>query len=109
MYACHCKLNKSAQYLEGPAWELQGNVDRSIEHSIVESSSDSKDEESNGRDQQPTFNTDFNDQYDHVTSLHLKDETAALENALYDLMYLCSAVTQQIVSFSYNLNLVFES
>ncbi|KAI6011716.1 hypothetical protein BKA83DRAFT_4501948 [Pisolithus microcarpus] len=109
MYTCHHKLNKSAWYLEGPAQELQGDVDCSIEHSIMESASDSKDEESNGRDQQPTFDTDFDDQYDHVTSLHLKDETAALENALYNLMYLCSAVTQQIVSFSYDLNLVFES
>ncbi|KIO11734.1 hypothetical protein M404DRAFT_7139 [Pisolithus tinctorius Marx 270] len=73
----------------------------------MESSSDSKDEEPNGRDQQPTFNTDFDDQCDHVTSLHLKDETIALENALHDLMHLCSVVTQQIVSFSYDLNLIF--
>ncbi|KAI6154433.1 hypothetical protein EDD17DRAFT_1512854 [Pisolithus thermaeus] len=99
----------SVEYLGGPAWELQDDVDRNNERSIVESSSDLKDDESNGRDQQPIFDTDFDDQYDHVTSLHLKDETATLESALYDLMYLCSAVTQKIVSFSYDLNLVFES
>ncbi|KAI6020329.1 hypothetical protein BKA83DRAFT_1527796 [Pisolithus microcarpus] len=109
MYACHCKLDKSTQYLAGPAQELQGDVGLSIKHSIMESSSDSKDEELNGRDQQPTFYTDFDDQYDHFTPLHLKDKTTALENALYDLMYLCSAVTQWIISFSYDLNLVFES
>ncbi|KAI6010198.1 hypothetical protein PISMIDRAFT_9867 [Pisolithus microcarpus 441] len=107
MYARHSKLDKSAQYLEGPTWELQGNVDLTIKHNIVESSSDSENEESNGRDQQPTFDTDFCDQYDHVASLHLKDETTTLENALHDLMHLCSAVAQHIVFSSNNLNLVF--
>ncbi|KAI6008455.1 hypothetical protein EDC04DRAFT_2610998 [Pisolithus marmoratus] len=55
--------------IEGPALELQGNVDHTIEHDIMESSSDSKDEEPNGKDQQSTFDTNFGDQYDHVTYL----------------------------------------
>ncbi|KAI6097357.1 hypothetical protein EV401DRAFT_1895524 [Pisolithus croceorrhizus] len=102
MYARHRKLDKSAQYLEGPAWTLQGDVDLTIERSFAESSGDSKDEEPNERDPQPIFGTDVDDQCNMVTSLHLKDETAALENMLHDLMYLCSAVTQQIMSFSSN-------
>ncbi|KAI6135909.1 hypothetical protein EDD17DRAFT_1517395 [Pisolithus thermaeus] len=109
MYARHRKLDKSALYLEGPSWELQSNVDLTIKHSFVESSSEPNDEEPNEMNPQTTFDIDIDDRCDHPTSLRLKDETTALENALHDLMYLCSAVTQQIMSFSYDLNLVFES
>ncbi|KAI5980875.1 hypothetical protein EDC04DRAFT_3026584 [Pisolithus marmoratus] len=110
MYARHRKLDKFALYLEDPSRELQGDVDLAIKHSFAESSSDPNDEEPNGTvDPQTTFDTDIDDRCDHSTSLYLKDETTALENALHDLMCLCSAVTQQIMSFSYDLNLVFES
>ncbi|KAI5998475.1 hypothetical protein EDC04DRAFT_2612376 [Pisolithus marmoratus] len=110
MYACHCKLDKFALYLEDPSQELQGDVDLAIKHSFTESSSDPNDEEPNGTvDPQTTFDTDIDDQCNHSPSLYLKDETTALENMLHNLMCLCSAVTQQIMSFSYDLNLVFKS
>ncbi|KAI6118075.1 hypothetical protein F5141DRAFT_1061743 [Pisolithus sp. B1] len=92
-----------------PSQELQGDMDLTIKHSFMESSSDLNNEEPNEMDPQTTFDTDIDDQCDHSTSLCLKDETTALENMLHDLMYLCSAITQQIMSFSYDLNLVFES
>jgi len=110
MYSRHRNIDKSAGYLEswGAAENISTETDPTFEDDTVQESDNFDVKESADR---PSF-VPLDEPVTHCdpTELaHLKEGTVAVEDTLHDLMHLCSAITQKIMTFSCDFNLVFES
>lgn len=111
MYSCHRSIDKSAGYLEswGEAENISAETDPTFKDETVQES-DNLDVDESGGDWPPFV--PLNESVTHCDPMELvclKEGTIAVEDTLHDLMHLCSTITQKIMSFSCDFNLVFES
>jgi len=110
MYSRHQIIDKLAGYLEswGGAENIPAETDPTFEDDTMQESDNLDVEESSER---PSF-VSLNEPVTHCDPtelMRLKEGATAVEDTLHDLMHLCSAITQKIMSFSCDFNLVFES
>lgn len=105
--ARHRHLDKSSRYLEGLANNSQSN---DIPTNELDTIDDMNDVGVKVPDKESHLHTCSNTVSGSAESLQcLQEQTKALEDALHDLMHLCSVITQQIMSFSPSTDLMFSS
>jgi len=103
--ARHRHLDKSSRYLEGLADDPQRDGTPTNELDTVD---DTNDFGVKVPDNESHLRTCSNTVSGSAESLQcLQEQTKALEDALHDLMHLCSVVTQRIMSFCPSTDLVF--
>lgn len=104
--ARHRHLDKSSRYLEGLADDSQSDDTPTNELDAVDDMNDFGVKMPDNFESHPrTCSDTVSGSAESLQSL--QEQTKALEDALHNLMHLCSVVTQQIMSFSPSTDLVF--